>query len=82
MVKSRDPKLLTRLRESKQLTQRQAALRLAISHGHLADIERGQRQPSYKVAERFAALYEISIDALFTEIPLEYGAPDTGVAAS
>lgn len=76
LVKSRDPKLLTRLREGQKLSQRQAAIKLDISHGHLADIERGTRQPSYKVAERFAGLYGLSIDALFSEIPLEYGPPD------
>src|SRR2546430_13582367 len=78
LVKPRDRSILVKLREGKSLSQREAARALEppISYGHYADIERGARKPSYDVAERFAALYDTTVDALFEREPLEFGAPD------
>lgn len=76
MVRPRDRSLLVALRNGMGLSQRQQGRRLGISWGHVADIERGARQPSYEVACRMAELYGVAdVKSLFEEIPLEYGDP-------
>jgi transcriptional regulator with XRE-family HTH domain len=80
LLKTRDPRLLVTCRQSKVLngkhmSQRQVAKVLGISAGYYADLELGNRQPSYDVGVRIAAFYGLSLQALFDEIPLEYGQP-------
>lgn len=80
LLKTRDPGLLAVLRKSKQvngkpMSQRQAAKALILSAGYYADLELGNRQPSYDVGLRIAAFYGTTLPALFDEIPLEYGQP-------
>lgn len=79
-MKPRDKRLLVALRENRKLTQRHVAAIVEVSPGHMADIESGRRNPSYAVGKRLADLYDVSMDALFEEIPVEYGAPDEDVA--
>ncbi|HUR18854.1 MAG TPA: helix-turn-helix transcriptional regulator [Acidimicrobiales bacterium] len=74
-MKTRDTDLLVALRAGKKVSIRKAALDLAISKSHLADIEAGNRQPSYDVGLRIATYYGVSLGALFEELPLEFGAP-------
>lgn len=87
LVKPRDLGLLIRLRSTKEReaprrdgrpgwTQREVAAAVGISHGHYAEIELGGKQPSYAVAKRIAAFHDLSVDALFEELPLEFGDPD------
>lgn len=87
-MRLRDPKLLVALRQGRPdekgrpgrcLTQRQAAVRIGISHGHYGDIEAGRRQPSLAVGRRIADLFGVTMAALYDGIPVEYG--DPGAAA-
>jgi transcriptional regulator with XRE-family HTH domain len=80
LLKTREPRLLVTLRKSKQvngepMSQRQVAKALKLSAGYYADLELGNRHPSYEVGLRIAAFYDLSLPALFDEIPLEYGQP-------
>lgn len=75
LLKLRSKVLLATLRNGRGLTQRQIAVEWSISKSHVADLERGERQPSYDLGLRIAAFYGIPLDALFDEIPLEYGQP-------
>lgn len=73
-VRTRDPKVLTTLRAARpdakgrpgrHLSQRQAAQIIGISHGHLAQLELGRKQPSYEAAQAIAHFYEVDLSALF-----------------
>lgn len=73
-VRVRDPKVLITLRAAcpdakgrpgRHLSQRQAAEIIGISHGHLAEIELGNKQPSYKAAAAIALFYGVDLTALF-----------------
>jgi transcriptional regulator with XRE-family HTH domain len=73
-VRVRDPQLLVTLRTSRpdakgrpgrSLSQRQAAQSIGISHGHLAELELGNKQPSYRAAEAIANFYGVGVVALF-----------------
>lgn len=81
LLKVRSTVQLVAFRQSKGLSQRQLAAALTaasgkpISKSHIADLERGERQPSYDVGLRLAAFYGVPMDILFSEIPLEYGQP-------
>lgn len=74
-MKIRDRNLLVRLRTGADLSQRELARAVGISHGFLAEMERGNRQPSLAVARRIAEHFEISLGALCEETPLEFGEP-------
>lgn len=78
LLRSRDPQLLVNLRKARpdakgrpnrHLSQRQAAVTIGISHAHLADIERGDRHPSYRVGQAIADFYDVQLDALFDAKP-------------
>jgi len=81
LLKLRSTALLATLRQGKGLSQRQLAAALTeasgkpVSKSHIADLERGERQPSYDLGLRIAAFYGVPLEALFDEIPLEYGQP-------
>lgn len=81
LLKLRSTELLITLRNGKRLSQRQLAIEITkatgrpVSKSHIADLERGERQPSYDLGLRIAAFYGLPLEALFDEIPLEYGQP-------
>lgn len=80
LLKVRSTELLVTLRNGKRLSQRQLAAALTavgkpVSKSHIADLERGARQPSYDIGLRIAAFYGLPMDILFDEVPLEYGQP-------
>lgn len=80
LLKTRNPGLLALLRKTKQvngkhMSQRQAAKALGLSAGYYADLELGNRHPSYDVGLRIASFYGVRLVDLFDEIPLEYGQP-------
>lgn len=60
---------LISLRESKGLTQQQAAAQLLISQNYLSLIETGNRQTDLKLStiKGFAKLYNVSVDYLIAE---------------
>ena len=60
---------LISLRESKGLTQQQAAAQLLISQNYLSLIETGNRQTDLKLStiKGFAKLYNVSVDYLISE---------------
>lgn len=83
-LRLRDPKLLVLLRQGRPdekgrpgrtLTQRQAAARVGISHGHYGDIEAGRRRPSPAVGARIAVFYGVTMHALYEGVPAEHGDP-------
>ena len=62
-------------RPGRNLTQRQVAARIGISHGHYGDLESGRRHPSLAVAERLAAFFEVPLEVLCDVVPVEPGPP-------
>lgn len=52
------------LRASKQITQEQLSLATGIRTTYISDIERGARNPSWKVLVRLAAGLEVSLAEL------------------
>ena len=84
LLKTRDPRLLVTLRQGKLvegdprrkwMSQRQVASALNISAGYYADLENGNRSPSYDVGLRIANFYGVSLEALFEKEALEFGQP-------
>ena len=56
---------LQELREDRQLTQEQAAKILDVTKDYLSMLERGKRNPSDKVKEKMANLYNCGIEDIF-----------------
>jgi DNA-binding XRE family transcriptional regulator len=63
-------------RPGRNLTQRQVASHIAISHGHYGDLESGRRHPSLAVAQRLATFFEVPLESLCDVVPIE---PDPAV---
>jgi transcriptional regulator with XRE-family HTH domain len=67
-TKKRFGNYLRSLRAKVGLTQQEAAKQSGISHTYIAQLEIGARNaPSYGYLERFAALYQVSVDLLARE---------------
>ena len=62
-------------RPDRNLTQRQVAAHVGISHGHYGDLESGRRHPSLAVAQRLAAFFGVALEALCDVTPIEPGPP-------
>lgn len=59
---------LRALRERRGMSLRQLASELGFSaHGHIAQIERGERKPSADLVVRIARLFEVSTDRLMLD---------------
>lgn len=61
-------KSIKKLRESRLLTQKEAAKLLDITKEYLSMIECGKRNPSDTLKEKFAKLYNVSISDIFLSI--------------
>ncbi len=58
-------KTLKQLRENKKMTQEQASKELNITKEYLSMLERAERNPSDKMKEKMANLYECKIIDIF-----------------
>ncbi len=58
-------KTLKELRESRDMTQEEAANEFEITKEYLSMLERGERNPSDKLKERMAVFYNVSIYYIF-----------------
>jgi transcriptional regulator with XRE-family HTH domain len=67
-------------RPGRNLTQRQVAARIGISHGHYGDLESGRRHPSLAVAQRLAVYLEVSLERLCDVVPIEPGRSAEGAS--
>lgn len=59
---------LKELRQNKKITQEQAASRLSITIEYLSMLENGNRNPSDKLKEKMAKLYNCNISDIFLAI--------------
>ena len=59
---------LKELRQNEDLTQQQVANKLSITTGYLSMLENGNRNPSDKLKEKMAKLYECEIADIFLAI--------------
>lgn len=59
---------LKELRQNKELTQEQVASRLSITIEYLSMLENGNRNPSDKLKEKMAKLYNCNISDIFLAI--------------
>lgn len=59
-------------REQRGLSQEALAQKLGVHQTFIAHIENGRKNPSFRLAQRVATLFGVSLDALLTEGEPEY----------
>ncbi len=62
------PRMLSRLRQEKGVSQREAAASLSVSQALLSHYEKGSREPGYAFLIRAADYYSVSADYLLGRI--------------
>lgn len=62
---------IKRLREFKNLSQKEVALSVGIPQGQYSRIENGKVEPTISTLEKFAKMFEVSISELFKSNQIE-----------
>lgn len=63
-------KNLRKLREQKEISQKELAEYLGVSQNAVSSYELGKREPSIDTLVKLADLYEVSVDYLLGHVPL------------
>jgi len=56
---------LSRIRETKNMTQEELDKAIGISRPYLSDIERGKKEPGLDIALKLASTLEVSVENIF-----------------
>jgi transcriptional regulator with XRE-family HTH domain len=65
-------KRIAYLRKERHLSQLQLALQAGVAKSYLSDLERGQRNPTFKVLQKIAMGLGVTLEELFRGVvPLE-----------
>lgn len=61
------PENLKRLRKERHLTQQQLAKEIGISRSAISMYEKGDREPNFETAEKFADFFNVSLNTLISQ---------------